>query len=168
MSLLVPDLGLLFWMLLSFRIVFFVVAKFGFPVITRMVNERKAYIDESLRVADEANRQLANIKAEGESIRESARAEQLALLRETERMKEQILADAKEAAQKVSQTMQDDARKQIRLEKEAAMADIRSQVALLAVEIAEQVLRGELQDKKTQIDLIDRLLDEAKREQADA
>ena len=68
MSLLVPDSGLLFWMLLSFGIVFFVLAKFGFPVITKMVEERKKYIDQSLIVAKEANIQLANIKAEGESI----------------------------------------------------------------------------------------------------
>ena len=59
MSLLVPDSGLLFWMLLSFGIVFFVLAKYGFPVIVKMVNERKEYIDRSLVVAKEANDQLA-------------------------------------------------------------------------------------------------------------
>ena len=69
MSLLVPDSGLLFWMLLSFGIVFFVLAKYGFPVIVKMVNERKEYIDRSLVVAKEANEQLANLKAEGETIR---------------------------------------------------------------------------------------------------
>ena len=63
MSLLVPDSGLLFWMLLSFGIVFFVLAKYGFPVIVKMVNERKEYIDRSLVVAKEANEQLANLKA---------------------------------------------------------------------------------------------------------
>ena len=68
MSLLVPDSGLLFWMLLSFGIVFFVLAKYGFPVIVKMVNERKEYIDRSLVVAKEANEQLANLKAEGETI----------------------------------------------------------------------------------------------------
>ena len=68
MSLLVPDSGLLFWMLLSFGIVFFVLAKYGFPVIIKMVNERKEYIDRSLVVAKEANEQLANLKAEGETI----------------------------------------------------------------------------------------------------
>ena len=76
MSLLVPDSGLLFWMLLSFGIVFFVLAKYGFPVIVKMVNERKEYIDRSLVVAKEANEQLANLKAEGETIMAKAHEEQ--------------------------------------------------------------------------------------------
>lgn len=75
MSLLVPDSGLLFWMLLSFGIVFFVLAKYGFPVIVKMVNERKEYIDRSLVVAKEANEQLANLKAEGETIMAKAHEE---------------------------------------------------------------------------------------------
>ena len=82
MSLLVPDSGLLFWMLLSFGIVFFVLAKFGFPIITKMVEERKQYIDHSLIVAKEANEQLANIKAEGESILTKANEEQVRILKE--------------------------------------------------------------------------------------
>ena len=77
MSLLVPDSGLLFWMLLSFGIVFFVLAKYGFPVIVKMVNERKEYIDRSLVVAKEANEQLANLKAEGETIMAKAHVHEL-------------------------------------------------------------------------------------------
>lgn len=80
MSLLVPDSGLLFWMLLSFGIVFFVLAKYGFPVIIKMVNERKEYIDRSLVVAKEANEQLANLKAEGETIMAKAHEEQARIL----------------------------------------------------------------------------------------
>ena len=82
MSLLVPDSGLLFWMLLSFGIVFFVLAKYGFPVIVKMVNERKEYIDRSLVVAKEANEQLANLKAEGETIMAKAHEEQARILNE--------------------------------------------------------------------------------------
>ena len=55
MSLFTPDVGLIFWMLLSFGIVFFVLAKWGFPVITRMVDDRKRFIDQSLEAAREAN-----------------------------------------------------------------------------------------------------------------
>ena len=75
MSLLIPDSGLLFWMLLSFGIVFLVLAKYGFPVITNMVEGRKQYIDQSLAVAREANAQLSRLKEEGEALIASANQE---------------------------------------------------------------------------------------------
>ena len=90
MSLLVPDSGLLFWMLLSFGIVFFVLAKYGFPVIVKMVNERKEYIDRSLVVAKEANEQLANLKAEGETIMAKAHEEQARILNEAAATRDRI------------------------------------------------------------------------------
>ena len=76
MSLLLPESGLLFWMLLSFGIVFAVLAKYGFPIIIKMVEDRKVYIDQSLQVAKEANEQLARLKSEGEAIVLSANKEQ--------------------------------------------------------------------------------------------
>ena len=98
MSLLVPDSGLLFWMLLSFGIVFFVLAKYGFPVIVKMVNERKEYIDRSLVVAKEANEQLANLKAEGETIMAKAHEEQARILNEAVATRDRIIKEAKEQA----------------------------------------------------------------------
>ena len=67
-AILTPDFGLFFWMLIAFLVVFCLLAKFGFPVITGMVKERQAFIDDSLRKAHEANERLANIQKEGESI----------------------------------------------------------------------------------------------------
>ena len=81
-AILTPDLGLLFWMLLAFLVVFFVLAKFGFPAIINMVEERKNYIDESLRNAHEANEKLINIQAEGERILKEAREQQSIILKE--------------------------------------------------------------------------------------
>ena len=72
-ALLTPDSGLLFWMVVAFAVMFVVLAKFGFPVITKMVEDRKKYIDESLQNAREANEKLSNIKSEGESILRNAR-----------------------------------------------------------------------------------------------
>ena len=94
MSLLVPDSGLLFWMLLSFGIVFFVLAKYGFPVIVKMVNERKEYIDRSLVVAKEANEQLANLKAECETIMAKAHEEQARILNEAAATRDRIIKEA--------------------------------------------------------------------------
>ena len=80
-SILSPDLGLLFWMFLAFLIVFALVAKYGFPVIIKMVEDRKNYIDESLKKAREANEKLANIKAESEEILRQASERQAQVLK---------------------------------------------------------------------------------------
>ncbi|KAA6310757.1 ATP synthase subunit b, partial [termite gut metagenome] len=82
MSLLLPDSGLLFWMILSFGAVFVVLAIYGFPVIVKMVEERKAYIDRSLKVAKEANEQLARLKSESDALISNANKEQGRILRE--------------------------------------------------------------------------------------
>ena len=145
MSLLTPDSGLLFWMVIVFGIVFVILAKYGFPVITRMVDERKQYIDKSLLAAREANEQLANIKADSEMILAKAHEEQARILNE---------------AQVEGQKLLDEAKKQIQAEKDSAISDIRRQVAVLSVDIAEKVLRKNLDDEKEQMEMIDRLLDE--------
>lgn len=80
MGLLTPDPGLLFWMIIVFGVVFFILAKYGFPVIIKMVEDRKAYIDNSLKAACEANEQLANVKVEGEKILAQAHEEQARIL----------------------------------------------------------------------------------------
>lgn len=160
MSLLVPDSGLLFWMLLSFGIVFFLLAKFGFPIIVKMVEERKAYIDHSLEAAKEANSQLANIKIESETILAQAHEEQVRILNEAVATRDRIVREAKDQAIEEGQKQLDEVKKQIKLEKDAAIRDIRRQVAVLSVDIAEKVLRKNLDEKHEQMELIDRLLDE--------
>ena len=82
MSLLTPDSGLLFWMIVSFGIVFVILSKYGFPVIIKAVEQRKAYIDNSLETARQANEQLANIQAEGARILAEAKEKQNAILKE--------------------------------------------------------------------------------------
>lgn len=160
MSLLVPDTGLLFWMLLAFGVVFFVLAKFGFPIIIKMVNERKEYIDQSLIVAKEANEQLANLKAEGETILAKAHEEQARILNEAAATRDRIIKEAKDQAQIEGQKLMDEVKNQICAEKEDAIRDIRRQVAVLSVDIAEKVLRKNLDNENKQMEMIDRLLDE--------
>lgn len=160
MSLLVPDSGLLFWMLLSFGVVFAVLAKYGFPVIIKMVNERKAYIDNSLKVASEANEQLDNLKQEGELIIAKAHEEQLRILNEAAATRERIIREAKEKAQSETTKMFEEVKLQIQAEKNDAIREIRRQVATLSVDIAEKVLRKNLDNEIEQTAMIDRLLDE--------
>lgn len=154
------DFGLLFWMLLAFLIVFGILAKFGFPAITGMIEERKKFIDDSLKNAREANEKLSHIQEEGEQLMAQARARQDEILKEAKATRDRIVAAAKEKAEAESARMLEDARREIRHEKEVALADIRSQVAGLAVEVAGKVLRQNLQDRQKQMELIDRLLDD--------
>ena len=159
-SILTPDLGLLFWMLLAFLVVFGVLAKFGFPAIINMVDERNKYIDESLRKAHEAQERLANIEKEGESILQEAREKQALILKEAAATRDAMVEKAQEKARAEGARLMDEAKAAIEQEKKAAIADIRQQVAALSVDIAEKVLKQNLKDDKSQMDLIDRMLDE--------
>lgn len=160
MSLITPDFGLFFWMTVVFLVVLFILWKFGFPVIVKMVEERKAYIDDSLRKAHEANERLANIQKEGESILQEAREKQAQILREAAETRDAIVEKAQDKAKSEGARLLDEAKAAIEQEKKAAIADIRQQVAMLSVEIAEKVLKQNLKDDKSQMDLIDRMLDE--------
>lgn len=160
-AILTPDFGLFFWMLVAFLVVFLILAKFGFPVITGMVEERKNFIDESLRKAHEAQERLANIEKEGESILQEAREKQALILKEAAESRDAIVEQAQQKARTEGARLLEEAKAAIEQEKKAAIADIRQQVAALSVEIAEKVLRQNLRDDKSQMDLIDRMLDGA-------
>ena len=159
-SILTPDLGLLFWMLLAFLTVFFIVAKFGFPVITKMVDERKNYIDESLKKAHEANERLAGIQQECERLLNEARVRQAEILSQAKTTGDSMIREAREKAQAEGAKMLLDAKAQIAAEKENALRDIKQTVANLSVVIAEKVVRHKLADNEQQQKLIERMLDE--------
>ncbi len=147
-------------MTVVFLVVLFILWKYGFPVIVKMVDERKAFIDESLKKAHEANERLANIQKEGESILQEAREKQAQILREAAETRDAIVEKAQDKARSEGARLLDEAKAAIDQEKKAAIADIRQQVATLSVEIAEKVLKQSLKDDKSQMDLIDRMLDE--------
>ena len=139
MNLLLPDSGLLFWMTIIFAIVFFVLAKFGFPVITGMVEKRGKRISDSLEAARKAEEALEHLNQEQERLIAEARAEQ-----------------ARVEAQKIM----DEAKSRIEEEKESALRDMRREVALISMTIAEQVIRKEMSSDEAQQELVDRLVDE--------
>ena len=159
-SILTPDIGLLFWMFLAFVVVFFILAKYGFSAIIDMVENRKKYIDESLRKAHEASERLENIQQEGETILQEAREKQAFIMKEAAETRDAIVEKAQEKARDESARLLADAKKQIEIEKQNAIRDIRSQVAELSVQIAEKVLRERLSSDEQQMEMIDRLLDE--------
>lgn len=159
-SILTPDLGLLFWMLLAFLVVFGILAKWGFPAIVGMVEERKKFIDESLKNAHEAAEKLAGIQQESEKLVQEAREQQANIIKDAATTRDAIIAEAQTKAKDEANRILTEARMQIESEKQAAIRDIRAQVAQLSVQIAEKVVRQNLSSDNAQMQLIDRMLDE--------
>jgi F-type H+-transporting ATPase subunit b len=147
-------------MIISFGVVFFILAKFGFPVIVRMVEERRKNIQKSLDNAKLAEDQLKNFKVESESIINSARKEQVKILHEANQLKENILNSAKQEAKELTAKQIEAVKKEIQKEKEAAIQNIKSQIAILSVEVAEKVLRQELNNSSAQMNMINKLVEE--------
>lgn len=160
MDLLIPSTGLLFWMTIVFLIVLFLLWKFGFPAIVNMVNARKAFIDDSLRKAHEANEKLANIQQMSETLLQEARQKQSQILKEAAHTRDQIVGQAQEKARNESARIIAEAKAEIENEKQNAIRDIRNEVVVLSVQIAEKILREKLSDDKKQMEIIDRMLDE--------
>lgn len=161
MSLLTPDFGLLFWMLISFGIVFGILARFGFPVITRMVDKRRDYIQRSLEAADEANRRLKAVTEESERLLDDTHRRQAEILKTAISEGEQIVQNAKARAEQETEKQLAAARARAEAMKAKALADVNSTVAMLSCEIAEKVLRHELADREQEEGLIIQMLGEA-------
>lgn len=161
MSLITPDFGLLVWMTLIFGIVFFVLAKWGFPMITGSVEKRAARIGDSIKAAKEAEEKLRNLAEEQSRMIEETRQEQSRILKEAAASRDSIVEQAKVQAREEASRILDQARTQIAAEKESALRDVRKEVALLSVSVAEKVLKKSLSDADGQSALVDRLVDEA-------
>lgn len=160
MNLMLPESGLLFWMTIIFAIVFILLAKFGFPVITGMVEKRTRRIDEAIGAAREAEDRLKGLSAEQERLIAEARAEQTRILQDAAAERDRMLAQAQEQARVEAGRIMEETRARIAEEKEAALRDVRREVALLSVAIAEEVVRKDLSSDKHQMELIDRIIDE--------
>lgn len=160
MSLITPDFGLLVWMTLIFGIVFFVLAKWGFPMIAGSVEKRAQRIGESIKAAKEAEEKLRNLAEEQSRMIEETRQEQSRILKEAAASRDNIVEQAKVQAREEASRILDQARTQIAAEKESALRDVRKEVALLSVSVAEKVLKASLSDGAEQSALVDRLVDE--------
>ena len=160
MSLITPDFGLLVWMTLIFGIVFFVLAKWGFPMITDSVQKRADRINESIAKAREAEEKLRNLASEQEALVEKARKEQAAILKEAASSRDAMIEQAKVQARDEAAKILDQAKVQIAAEKESALRDVRKEVAVLSVAVAEKVLRKDLENDASRDELLGRLVDE--------
>ena len=166
MNLVTPDAGLLFWMVVIFGLLFFLLWKFGFPIITSMVEKRNSTIEKSLKDAHEIEARMGQMVEEHARMLEEARKEQAQILRDATDTRNKILAQAKDDAREEAAKILAEARTEIEAEKEAALRDVRKEVAVLSVSIAEKILRKELADDGAQREYIDRMVEETVREDA--
>lgn len=160
MSLITPDFGLFFWMAIVFIIVLAILWKWGFPSIVNMVNSRKEFIDDSLRKAHEANERLANIQKEGEAMLQNAREKQAQILKDAADTRDAIVVKAQEKATNEGSRLLNEAKAEIEAEKQNAIRDIRTQVAEISVEVAEKIVREKLSSNESQMELINKLLND--------
>ena len=160
MDLMLPDSGLLFWMTIIFAIVFFILAKFGFPIITGMVEKRNKRIDDALSAARVAEEALERLSQEQERILSETRTEQARMLQEAASQRDAMVARAREDARLQADALIKEAKERINEEKEAALRDVRREVALMSISIAEKVVRKEMSSEKGQKEFIDRMVAE--------
>ena len=158
MNLMLPDTGLLFWMTIIFGLVLFVLAKFGFPLITGMVDKRNKRINDSLEAARTAEEAIAHLKEEQERIITETRAEQNKLMQEAAAERDRMIAQAQDQARAEAQKILDEAKVRIDQEKEDAMRELRNEVAKMSLAIAEKVVRRDLASDTAQKDLVDKLV----------
>jgi F-type H+-transporting ATPase subunit b len=162
MGLVSPNPGTLFWMLLIFSIVFYILKRFAWKPILNALKERENSIREALNSADEARKQIEDLKADQDRLRANAVKEKELILKDARDIKDRILAEAKEKAQLEGAKMITQVREQIENEKLSALNDIRQQVADLSVQIAEKILQEKLKSTPLQEQLIQSQLESFK------
>ncbi len=162
MDLVTPGIGLIFWTTLIFIILLIVLRAFAWKPILNAVNTREDSIRSALLSAEKAKEEMEKLKADNEKILNEARSERDAIMKEAREVKEKVIAEAKEKAGMEAKKIIEQARISILNEKTSAIDDLKEQVAILSVEIAQKILREQLQEDKEQKELINRLLDDVK------
>lgn len=160
MDLFTPDFGLIFWMFISFAVLFFILWKFAWPVILKTVDSRADLIDKGVEYAQNAKQQLDEAKKNADQYIADARRQQADMLRDADRIKTQIIEEARSAAQVEAQKVMDAAKVQIEQQQKEAQHQFRNQVSDFALQIAEKVVKNQMADNKAQSKLVDTLLDE--------
>jgi F-type H+-transporting ATPase subunit b len=162
MNLVKPEFGLIFWMTVTFLIVFFLMKKFAWGPILKMIQEREESIESALNSAQKAKEEMAELQNNNEKLLAEARLEKDKMLKEAREIKETMINDAKDAAQKEAQRIMAEARNSIQNEKMAAINELKNQVALMSVDIAEKIIRKDLSKDENQKALVATLINDVK------
>ena len=162
MELVTPGFGLIFWTTLTFLLLVFLLKKFAWKPILTAVKDREQSIDNALKSAEKAREEMKNLQADNEKILADARAERDAMLKEGRELRDKTIDGAKQAAKEEAEKMIENAREQINMQKKAAMTELKNEVAALSIEMAEKILRKELEDSNKQEALINQMLEDIK------
>ena len=154
--------GLFFWQAIILVILIVLLAKFAWKPILTALAAREEGISNALLAAENAKKDMHNLKADNEKLLAEARAERDLMMKEAREIKEKMIADAKSEAQAQGEKMIESAKATIESEKNAAMAELKNQVSSLSLEIAETLLKGELSNKEAQTKLVEKMLGDAK------
>ncbi|WP_316822276.1 F0F1 ATP synthase subunit B [Pedobacter gandavensis] len=158
MELLLPEFGLVIFQSIAFLLLMFLLAKFAWKPILGAIKEREKSIDEALSKAELAKQEMARLTSQNEELMKAARAERDLILKEAKTLKDSIINEAKTSAQAEGAKLIEKAKIEIENSKKAALSELKNQVSSLSLDIAERVLRNQLQDKATQQDLVANLL----------
>ena len=154
--------GLFFWQAIILVILIVLLAKFAWKPILAALAAREEGISNALLAAENAKKEMQNLKSDNEKLLAEARAERDAMIKEAREIKEKMIADAKSEAQAQGEKMIESAKASIESEKNAAMAELKNQVSSLSLEIAETLLKEELSNKEAQTKLVEKMLGDAK------
>jgi F-type H+-transporting ATPase subunit b len=154
--------GLFFWQLIILVILITLMVKFAWKPIMEAITAREEGISNALLAAENAKKDMQNLKADNEKLLAEARAERDTMIKEARELKDKMIADAREEAQAQGEKMISQAKASIESEKNAAMAEIKNQVSTLSIEIAEKILKEELTSNEAQSKLVEKMLVEAK------
>lgn len=160
MELFTPDFGLVFWMFVAFAVLFFILWKWGWPAIMKGIDSRADFINKGVEYAQNAKEQLDHAREAADQQMAEARRQQAEVLREADKMKTQIIEEARAAAQKEAQKVMDAAKVSIEQSRKEAEQSFRDQVSVFALDIAQKVVKNQLADDKAQAKLVNSLLDE--------
>jgi F-type H+-transporting ATPase subunit b len=162
MGLVMPDFGLLFWMVLSFSILLFILKKFAWKPILKALADRENSIDEALRAAQLAKDEMTRLQADNEKILREAIIEREQIVKEAREMKDSIVRDAKMQATVEAGKVMENAKAAIEQEKTAAISEIKEIIATFSIDIAEKILKEHLADEADQKKLVKSYVDQIK------
>lgn len=160
MELVTPHLGLIFWMTVSFVFVIFILGKYAWKPIMQSLKERENSIDDALKAAENARKEMSQLAFNNEQLIKEAKEERDIMMRDARKIRDNVINEAKTKAEEEANRIVETAKENIHFEKMAAITDLKNQLAILSIEIAEKMLRQELSTSEKQKDLVKKWLNE--------
>ncbi len=160
MELVTPGIGLIFWMTLSFLLLVLILGKFAWKPVLKMLKERENKIEDSLKQAEKAHEEMKQLKFSNEELLRDAKNERDGILREARVIREKLIEEARAKATEEADRIVEAAKESLKYEKLQALTELKNQIALLSVDIAEKLLQNELSKDDKQNKLIEKFLSE--------